>query len=77
MGTIAAIPGAVTQSLRLVDTSFHVTVKLVAAGASWLEQKLERRRSRIALMELPDDLLKDIGLSRADAWREGRRPFWD
>lgn len=77
MGTIAAIPGALTQSLRLVDTSFHVTVKLVAAGVSWLEQKLERRRSRIALMELSDDLLKDIGMSRADAYREGRRAFWD
>lgn len=77
MGTITAIPGAVTQALKLLDSAFHNAVMVVAAGASWLERKLERRRSRIALLELSDDLLKDIGLSRADAHREAGRPFWD
>ncbi|PSJ65619.1 DUF1127 domain-containing protein [Kumtagia ephedrae] len=38
---------------------------------------LERRRSRLALLGLTDDQLKDIGLSRADAHREGIRPFFD
>ena len=37
---------------------------------------LERRRSRLALLELTDDMLKDIGLSRADAEREGMRRPW-
>jgi uncharacterized protein YjiS (DUF1127 family) len=37
---------------------------------------LERRRSRMALLELTDDMLKDIGLSRADAEREGMRRPW-
>lgn len=37
----------------------------------------ERHRSRVALLELNDEQLKDIGLTRADAWREGVRPFWD
>lgn len=37
---------------------------------------MERRRSRLALMELTDDMLKDIGLSRADAEREGMRRPW-
>ena len=34
---------------------------------------LDRRRSRLALLELTDHELKDIGLSRADAEREGLR----
>jgi uncharacterized protein YjiS (DUF1127 family) len=37
----------------------------------------ELRRQRRALMELSDQMLKDIGISRADAMREAARPFWD
>jgi len=36
----------------------------------------ERRRSRNALSALSDEQLKDIGLSRADAFHEASRPFW-
>jgi uncharacterized protein YjiS (DUF1127 family) len=36
---------------------------------------MERRRQRQALFEL-DDQLKDIGLSRAAAMTEARKPFW-
>jgi uncharacterized protein YjiS (DUF1127 family) len=41
-----------------------------------LERWVERRRQRRALLALDDALLKDIGLSAADAWREGSKPFW-
>jgi uncharacterized protein YjiS (DUF1127 family) len=41
-----------------------------------IEDALERRRSRLALMELNDDQLKDIGVSRSEAFREANRPFW-
>jgi uncharacterized protein YjiS (DUF1127 family) len=34
-------------------------------------------RERRALMALSDVALKDMGLSRADAYREGTRSFWD
>ena len=34
-------------------------------------------RQRRELAGLSDLLLKDIGLSRVDAEREARRPFWD
>jgi len=36
----------------------------------------ERARSRRRLLQLADDLLKDIGVSRADVHREAMKPFW-
>lgn len=42
----------------------------------WIETMAARRRSRRALLELTDEQLKDIGLSRVDAEREGVRPMW-
>lgn len=36
----------------------------------------ERVRARRHLAELPDYLLKDIGVSRAVAQEEARKPFW-
>ena len=43
---------------------------------SMIELAVERRRSRLALMELSDAQLKDIGISRSEAFREANRPFW-
>jgi uncharacterized protein YjiS (DUF1127 family) len=34
-------------------------------------------RERRALLSLSDRGLKDIGLSRADAYREATRPWWE
>ena len=45
-------------------------------GAERIEAWRARARSRLALLEMSDAMLKDIGLSRADAWRESREPFW-
>lgn len=39
----------------------------------WQDLSMQRRR----LLELDAYMLKDIGISRADAVREARRPFWD
>ena len=36
----------------------------------------DRSRQRQALSELDDHHLKDIGLSRAEALAEARKPFW-
>jgi uncharacterized protein YjiS (DUF1127 family) len=41
-----------------------------------LEEWVERHRQRRALLALNDHAVKDIGLSYADAWREGGKPFW-
>lgn len=54
----------------------RVTI-VVTAFSTWVAFLIERRRSRIALLEMTDDQLKDIGISRCDAHREGARPFWD
>lgn len=43
---------------------------------SMIEMAFERRRSRLALMEMSDAQLKDIGISRSEAFREANRPFW-
>jgi uncharacterized protein YjiS (DUF1127 family) len=40
--------------------------------AIWLDRSRQRRR----LGELDDRMLRDIGLTRADAWAEAEKPFW-
>ena len=37
----------------------------------------ERYRQRRALVMLSDHMLKDLGLSRSDAGREGGKRFWE
>jgi uncharacterized protein YjiS (DUF1127 family) len=47
--------------------------RVITALLRWHELARQRR----ALLSLDDHMLKDIGLSRADAAREAARPFWD
>lgn len=61
------------QRLRRVVRMFK---QVLFAAWVQLEGWTERRRQRRALLALDDHLLQDIGLSRADAVREGRKPFW-
>lgn len=48
----------------------------LAAAAERLDMMMAKHRSRRLLLELSDQQLKDIGISRADAYREADRPFW-
>ncbi|MBA3446014.1 MAG: DUF1127 domain-containing protein [Pseudaminobacter sp.] len=41
-----------------------------------IDDWVERRRQRHILAELTDGQLRDIGLSRDEAFREARKPFW-
>ncbi|ESZ27762.1 DUF1127 domain-containing protein [Mesorhizobium sp. L2C084A000] len=83
MNTIATIRHSSAelsgQATRPSDRSGFVSrlVRLVGSLARWIDSLLDRRRSRLALLEMTDDQLKDIGVSRCDAHREGIRPFWD
>ena len=47
-------------------------------AAAWvlISRWIGRCRERDALGELDDRLLRDIGITRADAERECRKPFW-
>jgi len=42
-----------------------------------LQRWRETSRGRRELRQLSDDILKDIGVSRADAERVAARPFWE
>jgi uncharacterized protein YjiS (DUF1127 family) len=52
-------------------------VHIVRSLVRWVDALIERRRGRLALLEMTDQQLSDIGVSRGDAYREGIRPFWD
>ncbi|MER8963143.1 DUF1127 domain-containing protein [Mesorhizobium sp. M0145] len=66
---VARPPGRPTYVSRLVRT--------LRSFARWIDGLMDRRRSRLVLLEMTDAQLKDIGISRCDAHREGLRPFWD
>jgi uncharacterized protein YjiS (DUF1127 family) len=46
--------------------------RIVEVGLTWVDRARQRRR----LCELSDQMLRDIGLTRADAWAEYAKPFW-
>jgi uncharacterized protein YjiS (DUF1127 family) len=72
-----AAPGAWSQGwgehgLGVVRATRHVLELIGGAAVLWLH----RSRSRRALLALDEHELCDVGLSRADALREGSKPFW-
>lgn len=52
---------------------FSLVNKFLAKLLYWREIHMERAQLR----RMSDDLLKDIGISKAEAEREANRPFWD
>jgi uncharacterized protein YjiS (DUF1127 family) len=55
-----------------IPADWRGAARSVAAGLwtvfRWLERQLQKRSTRLALLELNDDQLKDIGLSRGEAY---------
>ena len=49
-----------------------IAVRVVVLLSKWATH----RRTRLALKDLPDHLLRDVGLTRAEAEHESRRVFW-
>ena len=43
---------------------------------AWVEVALARRRQRVRLAALEPRLLRDIGITHAEALAESRKPFW-
>lgn len=61
--------------LRLKQTALRAALSPVAVS-NLLLLWLARWRDRRALDALSDHMLKDMGLSRADAAGESGKPFW-
>lgn len=49
----------------------------IIAVANWIDRQMVKRRSRRALLEMTEEQLKDIGLSRGAAYCESMRRFWN
>ena len=52
--------------------AFHLMMRVTEL----YDSMAERIRQRRALMELSDEMLKDIGMNRADVYGECRKRFW-
>ena len=63
---------ATTKALNGFGRIRHVAVKCLLIFAIWQE----RSEQRYALGELNERMLKDIGISRVDAYKEAQKPFW-
>jgi uncharacterized protein YjiS (DUF1127 family) len=50
----------------------HGAVRVAEVALTWLERSRQRRQ----LAELSDYMLRDIGVTRVDAWAEAEKPFW-
>jgi uncharacterized protein YjiS (DUF1127 family) len=46
--------------------------RVAEIGLTWTDRARQRRQ----LAALSDHMLRDIGLTRADAWAEADKPFW-
>nr|WP_295809982.1 DUF1127 domain-containing protein [uncultured Nitratireductor sp.] len=66
-----ACRSAETRPVR--QKSVFGLANVVARFALWRD----KRRSRLDLLDLTDEQLRDVGISRSQAQREGLRPFWD
>lgn len=65
--------GARINQARILRRVRDLAVRSALAALRWHELARQRR----ALLRLDDRMLKDIGISRADAVGEASRPFWD
>jgi uncharacterized protein YjiS (DUF1127 family) len=68
-GMLALLVALAWYALRRLG---HGAGRAAEAGLIWLERARQRRQ----LAELSDQMLRDIGLTRADAWAESDKPFW-
>ena len=64
---------SLTRALKAIGLGLAVTPgQTLLMLENWAVRANQRRR----LIDLPDYLLKDIGVSRADIFRECDKPFW-
>ena len=59
-------------SARPLPPLSNIALAVAVVLAKWAE----RRRTRMALADLDAHLLRDVGLTHDEAFREARRAFW-
>ena len=69
---LAGAGSAAVKPRRAVGKVRRFVVKCLQKMVLWHE----RAEQRHALRELNERMLKDIGVSGADAYKEARKPFW-
>lgn len=75
MGSIETIYR--TSDSRITEADMPKRTRTsITSVLTWIDTQLEKRRSRRLLLEMTDEQLKDIGISRSDAYREASRPMW-
>ncbi len=67
---------ATSQRVPVQNLSGPVAGAWLRAVIGFVARCAERRRQRQVLGELDDRLLKDIGITRAQARFEADKPFW-
>jgi uncharacterized protein YjiS (DUF1127 family) len=70
---------AAGQALTILRSSIRLCLAICTGsiiGTDTLLAWMDRSRQRSALDRLSDQMLKDIGISRADVDFEARKPFW-
>ena len=50
----------------------YAAFRATAVVSVWLDRARQRRH----LAQLSEHMLRDIGLTRVDAWAEAQKPFW-
>lgn len=77
MSQVCERPGRAQESLvqspaRYRNALLRLLIVVFEAPVVWMERWEHRQRLR----ELDERILRDVGLSRADIFREARKPFW-
>lgn len=65
-----------TQPLLRRASRSSRAARAISSTIETLLSWCERRRQRRDLASLNDQILRDVGLTRADIEREYRKPFW-
>lgn len=70
---------AITGTITVSTGKATVAATVVSRGVAFMQSVLLRfcrQRTRVALSDLSDDMLADIGISREEAHREATRSLW-
>jgi uncharacterized protein YjiS (DUF1127 family) len=74
--TMFVLPNVAILAHRAAHAAWTVMGAVVVGLPDTLYTWQQRHRMRRELLGLDERLLRDMGISRYDATREGRRPFW-